>query len=289
MVANPQPLMLPPPAPAMLPTALPHPLTDAPAAVVLPPPAAGPVLWTPPPAPRAALPPIAALPAPRGTAGANWQRSLPGAAPPAMASAVPADLPVPASISLPEPPDAPRPAAPPAAVSGQVAAAIRPRLARAEPADGAGPAAAPNLPPTPAFAPAPGHGPPQSPTAPPPDAPPLVRSALPDPASSGLAIASDRLGLVQVEVAGDAAGLAISLASPAPAALIIDAAAPRLAQDLAQAGITLSALSINGQRSDLGGGQRQPRRGPPAEVAALSRSPSARLARPATPSTDRFA
>jgi hypothetical protein len=264
----------------------------APPISATPAPAAPPLLWPAAPPRQPASMASTAAPAPRPATA--WQRSLPAADPaaplPAMLMVSPSTEIVPTDAARVPAPGLPvAPAMPDMAIATAAAPApaARPRLPR-DAGDGAAVAGPANVSPLPQILPPmAAFLPPERAEAPP--AGPLARPFAADPATS-LAIASDRLGMVQVEVAGDTAGLAVSLASPAPAAPIIDAAAPRLVQDLAQAGIILSALSINGQRSDLGGGQRQPRRGPQAEaVAALGRSPSARLNRPAAPSTDRFA
>ena len=78
-----------------------------------------------------------------------------------------------------------------------------------------------------------------------------VRAApLPEPTPT-LAIASDRLGFVQVDVSGSADRLEVSLSATSAAAPILAGEAPRLAQDLAAAGVALASYVVNGQRADL--------------------------------------
>jgi hypothetical protein len=71
---------------------------------------------------------------------------------------------------------------------------------------------------------------------------------LPEPT---LAIASDRLGAVRVDVSGSLDRLEVSLSAAPAAAPILAGEAPRLAQDLAAAGVALASYAVNGQRADL--------------------------------------
>jgi len=103
-----------------------------------------------------------------------------------------------------------------------------------------------------------------------------------------VAIDSARLGAVQVQLSGTGADLAVSLAAAPQSAPLIDAAAPRLQQDLAQAGITLSALSVNGQRSDLGQDRGQGGRNPRRPLAVDMATAPLRRTR-SSPNPDRFA
>jgi hypothetical protein len=78
-----------------------------------------------------------------------------------------------------------------------------------------------------------------------------VRAApLPEPTPT-LAIASDRLGFVQVAVSGSADRLEVSLSATSTAAPILAGEALRLAQDLAAAGVALASYAVNGQHADL--------------------------------------
>ncbi len=72
--------------------------------------------------------------------------------------------------------------------------------------------------------------------------------ALPDPL---LAIASERLGAVQVDVSGSLDRLEVNLSASAAAAPILAGEVARLAQDLAAAGIALASYAVNGQRADV--------------------------------------
>jgi hypothetical protein len=204
----------------------------------------------------------------------DWQRSLPAAilTAPAQPEAI-----RPTPQLLPQPPATPLPETTASPVR-------RPRAAEAAdapaPAETAPiPASGPFLPPT---------AEPRSPAA---DlrapAPPLpatsAHDAGPEPA---ILVTSARLGPVQVDLTGSSSDLAVNLAANAQAAPLLDAAAPRLQQDLAAAGITLASLSVNGQRTDLSGGQKQKR--PPPQLAAIAAT--RRPPPPATtPATDRFA
>lgn len=137
------------------------------------------------------------------------------------------------------------------------------------------PAAAPALAAPPAGQPAP--------TAPPAAAPELPAA----PPETRLAIATDRLGPVAVQLNGAPGELQISLTTQPAAAALIGAEAPRLVQDLAAAGVALAGLSVNGQRTDLSGGRRQ-RQQPRAPIDIVTAP--ARLARAAArTSIDRLA
>jgi hypothetical protein len=114
--------------------------------------------------------------------------------------------------------------------------------------------------------------------------PEMPREPAPGPA---IAIASDRLGEVAVRLNGSAENLQVSLQAQPAAAVLIGAETQRLQQDMANAGVSLNALSINGQRADLGNGQQGQRRPQPrrdAGIAATRADPS-RI----TPTADRFA
>lgn len=120
---------------------------------------------------------------------------------------------------------------------------------------------------------------------------PLPPAAPSEPAPGpAIAIASDRLGEVAVRLNGSAENLQVSLQAQPAAAVLIGAETQRLQQDMANAGVSLSALSINGQRADLGTGQQgqqgrqrpQPRRD---AVIAATRLPPDHT----TTTADRFA
>jgi hypothetical protein len=132
------------------------------------------------------------------------------------------------------------------------------------------------------------------PPAPPPAAP--LHVAPPSPSSPAppapaehpaLAIASERLGEVAVRLSGGPEQLQVVMQAQPAAAALIGAEAPRLSQDLAAAGVALAGLSVNGQRADLSGGQRERQRpAPRRDVAA----PIVAARRPITRQTiDRFA
>ena len=124
-------------------------------------------------------------------------------------------------------------------------------------------------------------------------------AALPNPSPSAadtnpaLTVSSDRLGDVAVRLSGGPDQLQVVMQAQPAAAALIGADAPRLSQDLAAAGVALAGLSVNGQRADLGGGQRdrqrQSSRRDDGTPIAATRRPAARpaLSRPAT--IDRFA
>ncbi len=108
-----------------------------------------------------------------------------------------------------------------------------------------------------------------------------------------LTVSSDRLGDVAVRLSGGPDQLQVVMQAQPAAAALIGADAPRLSQDLAAAGVALAGLSVNGQRADLGGGQRDRQRqsnrredgAPIAATRRLAARPA--LNRPAT--IDRFA
>lgn len=106
-------------------------------------------------------------------------------------------------------------------------------------------------------------------------------------AGPAIAIASERLGEVAVRLNGSAENLQVSLQAQPAAAVLIGAESQRLQQDMANAGVSMSALSINGQRADLGNGQqgRQPPQPRRETVIAAARPAAART----TPTADRFA
>ena len=117
-------------------------------------------------------------------------------------------------------------------------------------------------------------------------------------AEPAMSIASDRLGDVAVRLSGGPDQLQVSVQAQPAAAALIGADAPRLLQELAAAGIALAGLSVNGQRADLAGGQRerqrQPgRRGddgaPLAGVHRLNAASAAAARMTANPTLDRFA
>lgn len=155
------------------------------------------------------------------------------------------------------------------------------------------------LPPAPTALPAApllAAGPPQLPTA----------ERLPGQPDQGLVVTSDRLGSVRIDVSGSEDALAVNLSAAPAAAPLLAADAPRLAQELAAAGVALASYAVNGQRADAvpetggfaggnlsggnGGaaGQPQQQRGQPADpraAAAPRIAPPARLPL----ATDRFA
>ncbi|OYW14411.1 MAG: hypothetical protein B7Z50_04460 [Sphingomonadales bacterium 12-62-5] len=107
--------------------------------------------------------------------------------------------------------------------------------------------------------------------APPPSlAPPATAqasaAALPNPSlaaaetNPALTVSSDRLGDVAVRLSGGPDQLQVVMQAQPAAAVLIGADAPRLSQDLAAAGVALAGLSVNGQRADLGSGQRDRQR-----------------------------
>lgn len=255
------------------------PLLTAP---VSPSPAPDPPLWSdpagPPPVMPAALRPDPIRPA------LSWPEPTLLPSPPAMsasapvASAFPTPADAPAAMVNPPPPlvNAVQPLAAGAPIS-------RPALRREEVSEtsdsvDAGPAiAAPAQPLSAQAAPLAARA-----------AAPLPPATPPEPAPGpAMAIASDRLGEVAVRLNGSAENLQVSLQAQPAAAVLIGAETQRLQQDMANAGVSLSALSINGQRADLGNGQQgrprsQPRRD--AMIAATRAAPS-RI----TPTADRFA
>ena len=109
-----------------------------------------------------------------------------------------------------------------------------------------------------------------------------------------LTIASDRLGDIAVRLSGGPDQLQVSMQAQPAAAALIGADAPRLSQDLAAAGVALAGLSVNGQRADLNGGQRDrqrqsARRDDTAPI-AVARRPAARASATRSALTiDRFA
>jgi hypothetical protein len=108
-----------------------------------------------------------------------------------------------------------------------------------------------------------------------------------------LTIASDRLGDVAVRLSGGPDQLQVVMQAQPAAAALIGADAPRLSQDLAAAGVALAGLSVNGQRADLSGGQRDrqrqsARRDEAAPIAATRRLAARPVARPNL-TIDRFA
>ncbi|OYZ15416.1 MAG: hypothetical protein B7Y35_04835 [Sphingomonadales bacterium 28-64-96] len=123
-------------------------------------------------------------------------------------------------------------------------------------------------------------------------------AALPNPSPAAaetnpaLTVSSDRLGDVAVRLSGGPDQLQVVMQAQPAAAVLIGADAPRLSQDLAAAGVALAGLSVNGQRADLGGGQRDrqrqsARREDGARIAATRRlATRAALNRP---TIDRFA
>jgi Flagellar hook-length control protein FliK len=128
-------------------------------------------------------------------------------------------------------------------------------------------------------------------------APPAAAAAEPAP-NPGLTIASDRLGDVAVQLSGAHDQLQVTMQAQPAAAALIGAEAPRLSQDLAAAGVALAGLSVNGQRADLSGGQRErqrqsARRDGDAPLSAArrlaARSGLNRAASPNTATIDRFA
>ncbi len=108
-----------------------------------------------------------------------------------------------------------------------------------------------------------------------------------------LTVSSDRLGDVAVRLSGGPDQLQVVMQAQPAAAALIGADAPRLSQDLAAAGVALAGLSVNGQRADLGGGQRDrqrqsARRDGDAPINATRRLAARPVARP-TATIDRFA
>ena len=219
------------------------------------------------------------------------------AAPAAPAAPVPAAAPVAATavmataIDQPPSPVAPM-ARPPAASLREAGPSPRPERPRRAPAsDVAAAAERPVAPAGLAF------------TLPSPALPATASSAAPAPATpSGaplpasepaLAIASERLGEVAVRLSGGPEQLQVAMQAQPAAAALIGADAPRLNQDLAAAGVALASLSVNGQRADLTGGQRERQRQPArrADDAPLSgvRRLAARQPMTRTTSVDRFA
>jgi hypothetical protein len=145
--------------------------------------------------------------------------------------------------------------------------------------------------------PALGLAPPPSPAQPSSPAPAAPATApIAPPAAetnNALTMFSDRLGDVAVRLSGGPEQLQVTMQAQPAAAALIGAEAPRLSQDLAAAGVALAGLSVNGQRADLSGGQRErqrhsARRNDDAPIAA-ARGLAARpaLNRPVT--VDRFA
>lgn len=175
---------------------------------------------------------------------------LPGEAAQAVLPATPASLAGPAAASTATPivPPPPAIAAPPRENSPIPRPERRPRAAHTDPVPppAIGPVfTPPALPPAATTAAAPATATP---------APP------PPPPEPTLAIASERLGEVAVRLSGGPEQLQVAMQAQPAAAALLGAEAPRLNQDLAAAGVALASLSVNGQRTDLGGGQRDRQR-----------------------------
>lgn len=125
-------------------------------------------------------------------------------------------------------------------------------------------------------------------------------AALPNPSPAAaetnpaLTVSSDRLGDVAVRLSGGPDQLQVVMQAQPAAAALIGADAPRLSQDLAAAGVALAGLSVNGQRADLSGGQRDrqrqsARRDADAPIAATRRLAARASTNRPTLTTDRFA
>lgn len=241
---------------------------------------APPVADAPPPAPQSAGP------------------ATPGLSPlPAAQSLTPApSATVPPAQPSPVTAGAPRLALPPVAEAMPKLAPDPRRPPAAHPVFEAAPEATPQAAPVPPAALA-AIAPPAAPLQPAP-APPAPHGHAPPSAAAhtaadpALAIASERLGEVAVRLSGNADQLQVSMTAQPAAAALIGAEAPRLSQDLAAAGVALAGLSVNGQRADLAGGQRErqrpPRREPPA-IAAVNGSTRRSAAITPAITIDRFA
>ena len=212
---------------------------------------------------------------------ADWYQAAPQSGPPA--------APVPAAAPLPDPG---LPPAPPPLV--EILVEARPRLdATDAPLVASEPSPAATAPPPAATAPppavtAPLPAAPQPPQAASPAAQTAAAPADLNPAP-GLAIASERLGEVAVRLSGSPDQLQVAIAAQPAAAALIDAGAPRLAGDMAAAGVLLAGLSVNGQRADLSGGGRRPARSPQLTIDPLADAAPRRRLPARTAIIDRYA